>query len=78
MSLDIIGKLIKRWFHRKSAESASDLQLESLVFTTENPVEFISALRECRKRFGAIDEGVKRLPDRKWRSRLYNVSHGWN
>ncbi|MDP5205435.1 hypothetical protein ORI99_00020 [Alishewanella sp. SMS9] len=73
-----MNKLIKKWFYSKSAKSASDFQLDAAVFITRNPLEFMALLRECRSRFGAVDTGVSWLPDNQRRSRLYNVSHGWN
>lgn len=70
--------MLSNWFNRKSAESASDFQLESIFWLTNNPSEFMAFLRECRKRFGNNVIGVERLTGNQPLSRLYNVSHGGN
>lgn len=69
-------KFIKQWYAKKSMGSASDFQLEHNLWSTKCPVTFITALRECKARFGAIDKVSRPFPN-KPNSRMYNVSYPW-
>lgn len=74
----MITNFIRKWFYKWSAQSASDFQLEHHLWFTNSPAEFMASLREARKRYGAVDNGIVWLNDKTPRSRLYNFSYSFN
>jgi hypothetical protein len=77
-------KLLKLWWYSSSFKDTGGMALTFCYYNTQNPIEFIAAVREMRKRYGMTKEHVKIVNASKSKmpthpeSRIINSGTTWS